>query len=81
MKKSRYNIEILGKYNYLSESEWNNTLLFIKKNLNSLKDLNFVLFGGEPLLNKSILLKIISDLHALRSKDLNVHISLITNGV
>lgn len=66
---------------YIEENNIEKIFLMLKKKSDEMRKLNIVLFGGEPLLNKQRILSIIKQLNDLRSASLNVHISLITNGV
>lgn len=66
---------------YIDENNIEKIFFMLKKKYSEMSKLNVVLFGGEPLLNKPRILTIIKKLDELRSESLNVHISLITNGV
>lgn len=65
---------------FLSENGWEKILLFIKNKIKKegLRNLNVVFFGGEPLLNYSVLLRAAKDLKEL-SGTVNVSTLLITN--
>ncbi len=65
---------------FLSEADWKKILLFVRNKIKKegLRNLNVVFFGGEPLLNYSVLLNAAKDLKEL-SGLLNVSTLLITN--
>lgn len=44
------------------------------------RNIQVVLYGGEPMLNKPLILKIVDDLRTLETNDLKFQITLITNG-
>lgn len=66
----------------LSEGNWIRLLSFIKDHVCSrnTKNIEVVLFGGEPLVNYRVLLRAVKDLKSLQREDIKVKIDLITNG-
>ncbi|AMN30882.1 radical SAM/SPASM domain-containing protein [Clostridium perfringens] len=66
---------------FLNKNDWFKIFEFLKKKSVNLNELHITLFGGEPLLNKSIILQIIDDLNSLKNRNLKIYINLITNGV
>lgn len=70
------------KESFLSQSNWNKLFHFIQKRLDkhNFKGIVVALFGGEPLLNYSVLLQAVKDLRSLGQTGVSVEIDLITNG-
>ncbi len=66
----------------LSEENWIRLLSFVKDHVSSKKTKNIevVLFGGEPLVNYRVLIRAVKDLKSLQKNDIKVKIDLITNG-
>lgn len=72
----------LGHGELLTEGNWIRLLRFLDQRASRKKSstLGVVLFGGEPLVNADLAIRVAKDLKGLARPGLNITVSLITNG-